>query len=254
MICDATEITNTSYKEYLHWLKTRIGEKSDEYKAALTGTHGSLFVLNFSTRDNSFDNDVSKNSYLHLAEYDDYPMVGVTLDQAKKYCQWRSNRVFEMILHKWDILSINPLCKGKNCFTTEKFLTHEKYKDERKLISHYPQYFIGSADDWNIIKDIITEKKIQVGMINTAQKSELILNDTGFPYNKQLVNESKRKGTIYDILGNVSELIDGNNQCAGGDISDQKSEILKMEITNCSTPNNLVGFRCLSKWVKIETE
>jgi len=50
-------------------------------------------------------------------------VVGVTWVQANDYCQWRTDRVNEMILIKKGILSLDPAQKNENNFNTEAYLS-----------------------------------------------------------------------------------------------------------------------------------
>jgi len=252
LMYDYSEVTNTFWKEFMHWVKTLRGEDSNEYKAVTPDLEGDLFSLSVLADTEPINYSISKENYLHFPEYDYYPVTGITLDQAKQYCQWRSDRVLEMLLIEYGIIKPKKIRKGKSFFTIEKFLTHKKYREERKLVSHYPMYFIPDSEDWDIIVNLIRTKSLKVGRVNSADRYQTILNETGMPLIEQFSNKNKTvENVFHDVLGNVSELIDGDNQCAGGNINDSTSIILKMEINKCQTPNKFVGFRCLSKWVKI---
>ena len=76
---DKVEITNISWREYLYSLKQKHGADSEEYLEALP------------------DTGIWKQAYeapfFRPGIYDEYPMVGVTYNQAQAYCTWRSEVV-----------------------------------------------------------------------------------------------------------------------------------------------------------------
>lgn len=252
LMYDHTEVTNSFYKEYMHWIKTAYGEGSDEHKAVMPDTSGYIFNMNVGYTGTNYEYRLSKNSYLFKLEYDDYPVTNITLQQAKDYSKWRSDRVFEMMLIVKGKIKPQRPKKGKSYFTIEKFLTHDKYIKLRKHIPIYPIFFIPDTRNWNIIKNLIREKKIKIGKINSSERYQAILSESGVPLiNYPYKGKEYQKDGILNILGNVAELIDGNNLCAGGSILNSKEEILKMEVSTCQAADKLIGFRCMSRWVKL---
>ena len=79
---DEAEITTLSWMEYLYWTKITHGEESAEYKAILPD---SLICLEIYPL------------YWQYPSYRNYPMVGITYEQAIAYCAWRSDRVNESL-------------------------------------------------------------------------------------------------------------------------------------------------------------
>src|SRR5690606_1124350 len=78
---DKTEITNIAWKEYLYDIRENEGEDSEEYKNSLPdlAVWEMAYGANFNTS----------------TSYDDYPLVGVSYQQALEYCKWRSEGVSE---------------------------------------------------------------------------------------------------------------------------------------------------------------
>jgi gliding motility-associated lipoprotein GldJ len=68
-------------------------------------------------------NEPYVNNYFRHPAYSDYPVVGVTWEQAEAYCTWRTDRVNEQILVDRGILKHDPAQTGKNVFTTDTYLT-----------------------------------------------------------------------------------------------------------------------------------
>ncbi len=78
---DKTEITNIAWKEYLYDIKETEGEDSEEYKELLP---------DLAVWEMAYGED-----FISSSAYNDYPLVGVSYQQALAYCKWRSARVSE---------------------------------------------------------------------------------------------------------------------------------------------------------------
>lgn len=73
---DKEPITNLGWKEYLYWIKN---DSSVKYSTALPDSSAWLKAY----PDSGFLSDT----------YNDAPVVGITYEQAKDYCEWRSTPV-----------------------------------------------------------------------------------------------------------------------------------------------------------------
>ncbi|MCJ0741942.1 SUMF1/EgtB/PvdO family nonheme iron enzyme [Pedobacter montanisoli] len=87
---DETEVSNTDWLEYLHWIKTNFPQDKEYYYTALPDTLVWRRPLSF--------NEPYVNNYLRHPAYQDYPVVGVSWEQANDYCDWRTDRVNELLL------------------------------------------------------------------------------------------------------------------------------------------------------------
>jgi formylglycine-generating enzyme required for sulfatase activity len=76
---DKNPLTNLAWKEYIYWLKNKHGKNSGNYKKALP--------------DSSVWTDAYPDSGFLSSSYDNKPIVGISLEQAKSYCEWRSKVV-----------------------------------------------------------------------------------------------------------------------------------------------------------------
>jgi len=122
---DETEVTNLDYREYLYWIDRVFGESYPEvYLTALPDTLVWREELSY--------NEPLVETYFRFPSYDDYPVVGVTWEQANEYCKWRTDRVNEMLLIEKGILNPNIEQKDEDNFNTEAYLVGQYQGNVRK--------------------------------------------------------------------------------------------------------------------------
>ncbi len=247
LFVDQTEISNISWKEYTYNQKESSDTIKLKFKEIYPDTKGYILLID-DTGTLSEESLLKKSTYHYDRLLDHYPVIGITLDQAKKFSAWRSMIVFEVMLVKAGI--IKPRV---NKFDLKKFLASKAYKKHKDKITHYPQYFIPSIEDYEILKSKILNKEFKPGEINTIERSVNHQKFTGLPMRPtrdyEIEADSK---TLYNIIGNVSELTDKENLTFGGNYLSTQSDALKMEIDTISCPSQLVGFRNFCKWIRIE--
>jgi sulfatase modifying factor 1 len=93
---DETEVANIDWLEYLNWIK-EVPKDPRWYYEALPDTLVWRSPLAY--------NEPYVNNYLRHPAYQDYPVVGVTWEQAVAYCDWRTNVVNENNLRNQGILN-----------------------------------------------------------------------------------------------------------------------------------------------------
>ncbi|WP_189627325.1 SUMF1/EgtB/PvdO family nonheme iron enzyme [Sphingobacterium griseoflavum] len=93
---DETEVSNADWLEYLHWIAQNFPEDGKLYYDALPDSLVWRHPLSY--------NEPYVNLYLRHPSFQDYPVVGVSWEQANAYCQWRTDRVNEHILRRSGVL------------------------------------------------------------------------------------------------------------------------------------------------------
>ncbi|MFW5774575.1 MAG: SUMF1/EgtB/PvdO family nonheme iron enzyme, partial [Tangfeifania sp.] len=111
---DETEVSNQDYREYVFWLRRMYPDDPEKVRAATPDS--SVW------REELAYNEPYVNNYFRHPAYSDYPVVGVTWEQAEKYCSWRTDRVNEKILVERGILQHDDSQGGQNVFTTDAYL------------------------------------------------------------------------------------------------------------------------------------
>ncbi len=111
---DETEVRNIDYREYIYWLTRVHGAEDSITKAALPDT--------LVWREELAYNEPYVQNYFRHAAYAEYPVVGVSWEQANAYAKWRSDRVNEIVLIKSRVIKHNPEQKGAENFDTEAYL------------------------------------------------------------------------------------------------------------------------------------
>jgi len=89
---DETEVSNNDWREYLYWLQTNFPEDRELYYNAIPDTLVWRRPLSY--------NEPYVDNYLRSSAFQDYPVVGVSWDQAQDYCDWRTQRMNENILRE----------------------------------------------------------------------------------------------------------------------------------------------------------
>lgn len=142
---DCSEVTNIGWMEYLYFIKNEYGENSPQYKAALP------------------DTTLTGYSFKHPS-YRNYPVVGITYEQALDYAQWRTKAAniileqsgkkyrYEYLLASEEVLQQAFLQQKSKSVqlsamqaVSSKKLVH--IDDNAKEITSNKTIFIGATDD-----------------------------------------------------------------------------------------------------------
>ncbi len=128
---DEYEISNVNWREYTNWMQVVFG------KAAPKLIKNTLPKAEVWREELAYNEPYLENYFTHPA-YDDYPVVGVTWEQAMDYCSWRTDRVNELALINAGIIAAPDFAGLKTMtntdsiangfvFNTKKYLYQKKY-------------------------------------------------------------------------------------------------------------------------------
>jgi len=253
--CGQTEISNINYREYVYWMGKIYGKNSLKYLSSLPDTYiWNEFphcFLNLSEQ------------YFVYPKYDDYPVVGISQQQAKEYCKWLSDRYFESFLIQEGIISMNPNQSKDSFFSIKSYLSGTYHNMiPSKDIKYYPSFRLPNLTERS---DILTFSK-QCALKNSSRNKSYSIkkhkwtpNDIQSDITPCYINEipfvviSKKikyrnKNALFNLRGNVGEWLNENNLSCGGGWVDKREIILKEDTTTVIYPNAWTGFRVVFEW------
>lgn len=219
---DETEIRNVDYREYLYWLRRVFIDYPEVHRKALPDTLVWRTRLGY--------NEPYVEYYFRHPAYQEYPVVGVNWVQATNYCDWRTDRVNEMILIREGILLPDPNQQGEENFNTESYLAGQyegavgedledldPNKDFRKVRLEdglfLPRYRLPMEAEWeyaayglvgNSVDERVWERRIY------PWNGDLVRNSERGDQGKMLANATRGRGDMMGVAGALND---------GGDIT-----------------------------------
>lgn len=209
---DESEISNMAWMEYVYWTERIYGKDSKQYADAQVDS-------------NVWDEPFRTHYFTHPA-YRMYPVVGVSYEQAMAYCQWRSDRVMEQLL-------INKEQK-KNTITPSKATYRLPTRTEWEKVAQMPysektQKSLNSKYKDASQANFYTKKYTEGAMETTAPVLSYWPNQIG----------------VYNMRGNVSEMVSERGIAKGGSWTDMESDIQIETGIPYTKPSKSIGFRCV---------
>ncbi len=218
------EVTNKEYREFLRDLKST-GQNDKFIKYLYDSTQ---WVKKFSAQ---YNEPMVKTYHSHPA-YDNYPIVNITKEAAEAFCEWQTDKY-------------NKSSKKKYIKVLFRLPTETEWK---KLAAPLP----GNNLPWygnlayksgeekialaNIkVRDYVTDKDNYIfdGGLTTLIVGHYKANNLG----------------IYDVIGNVAEIIQSNVQ-KGGSWDNYLEECAIDKSQNYKLPDPRVGFRVIMQVIE----
>ncbi len=231
---DRNEVSNIDYREYQYWVSRVFGMASEEYRATLLDA--SVLEIEFK---------LSKDYYSN-PRYSEYPVVGVSWEQALAYSKWRTDRVCEMILIEHDIIDRHPENTAKNYFTYQKYLNGEYHDYEPVEELEVAIYSLPTKREWEEIIYPTFAAKTKKKTSYHTKKSKIAKGPRERGYKKL------KKKSVYNLLGNVSEMVAEKGISKGGSWQHSLEECSMHNEIKYSAPANWLGFRNACKTVVLK--
>lgn len=217
LFADETEISNFSWQEYEFWTKSIYGKNSKEHIATLPDTTV--------WRDKSSYNEPYVQYYYRHPAYKNYPVVGISYEQAQSYCKWRTERVKTMLSRKKD-------------FEHQNIEYRLPTKEEWERLAESSSCFLNNQGRNSKGVYLINCPRIDTIPV----KGSLYDNaDVTAPVHSYYKNNLG----LYNMLGNVAELVEEKGISKGGGWKTLVENCRVGKDTEFSKPNAWTGFRCV---------
>jgi sulfatase modifying factor 1 len=235
LFIDEFEVSNVNWIEYMYWTKQIYGLDSEEYKAVITDT----LVWR---RPEAYNEPYVQYYHKHPA-YHNYPVVGISYEQAIAFCKWRTDRVNEAI-----------------------YIKENKIKPEiGQQFPEAPQvykYRLPTKAEWEKVARIDYSKRIEKKMNRKKNKGKERHNLLGNDKDQGPDNALKNKPDItnrvdsywpnaigvYNMIGNVGEMVQGKFVKGGGWRTRPEHATVEIDFEYVK-PKDWVGFRCVCEKV-----
>ena len=217
---DETEVSNKHYGEFVYWMRRAYGE---EYPEKITA----ILPDTASWRDRLAWRESYVEQYFQSPSFHDYPVVGVTWEQAQAFCIWRTDRVNEKLLVDMGVIMLDQENLGSNAFQTDVYLAGRYEGETRKGIRNldpsaggedrqvrkadgilFPYYRLPTEAEWEfaalgLIGNTYDERVTEHKTYPWAGQSLRSANKKY--YGQFLANFKRTRGDAMGVAGNLND-------------------------------------------------
>jgi formylglycine-generating enzyme required for sulfatase activity len=225
LFVDRTEIANVHWREYLFYL-----ENFDSLNAyrALPDT--------LVWRDTAAYNESMVDSYFRFPGFNDYPVVGISYEQAVEFCKWRSDRVNELYSH----VSEDKRPYKKVTYRLLSKQEWETFASGTLPVEKYPYGYDSSYRKWK--KKYRHCFKCQYPGYKKPDPSSMDI----FYYTAPAKSFWPNSFNLYNMIGNVAEMISEKGIAKGGSFEHKLEDCKIVNDQHYINSERWLGFRCVA--------
>ena len=217
---DETEVSNKAYQEFVYWMQRAYGEEYPEKVRA-------IYPDTAAWRDKLAWRESFVDYYFQSPAYFEYPVVGVSWEQAQAFCTWRTDRVNEKVLVDRGVIMLEQEDLGTGAFQTDVYLAGQYQGENKNQLQDlnpsnggeprnvrkadgilYPYYRLPTEAEWefaalgligNTYDERVTEHKIYPwagSSLRSANKKY---------YGQFLANFTRTRGDAMGVAGNLND-------------------------------------------------
>ncbi len=220
---DKCEIRNLDYLEYTNWLKVY---EPINYEKALPDS--------LVWRDSLSSNEPYVRYYFTHPAYRNFPLVGVSYEQALAYCKWRTDRVKEFIKLRKHSNTIEKIFHAKDFYYRLPSQAEWEYAASAGLNSIYGFESMHTKNNWP----------------NFNVKETALLGYANHDVTVPCFYAKPNKFGLYNTIGNVAEMIQDKGVCKGGSWFHSIESCEIKSALKYVKPTAWIGFRCVCVVVK----
>ena len=219
---DECEVANRDYREYTYWMTRAYGEEYPERAlAAYPDTNA--------WRDKLAWREGFVDFYFQSPIYDDYPVVGVSWEQAMNYCKWRTDRVNERILIEAGVIQLELAdLSAATAFQTDVYLAGQYQGTTKKELEDLNPSAGGEPRKVRVADGILspsyrlpTEAEWEyaaLGLIGRMIDGERLVEHRTYPWSGQslrsanskyygqfMANFKRSRGDAMGVAGNLND-------------------------------------------------
>jgi formylglycine-generating enzyme required for sulfatase activity len=223
------ETSNLDWLAYTEETKKTYGANSGEYKITLPDT------LVWRQKQAFYEPYV--DYYFRHPAYRDYPVVGITWEQAMNFCHWRTERGHAWLEVKAGKRKVEDIRKPyTGAFLFEYRLPTKQEWEGMAIIGADPK-----EKEKYIKKKGTNLYKLYEPQHISMTTEQVDNNQLTAPVKSYLPNSLG----LYNLIGNVSELVKEKGMAKGCSWKHDPNAVNVWKDDPCTAPNSWTGFRCV---------
>ncbi len=220
------EVTNLHYREFLYHLKAA-GRMEEYEKARVHSEAWAAF---------GFKDEAAARNYFEHPAYDEYPVVNITQEAARMYCEWLSTAI-EVKNPDFDVETRLPTEK-EWMYAARGGLKDAPYPNGQYLQNGQGKYFY----NFKALGDESIHQDTQTGTLTVKPDYASVFSGL-MAYPKPSVSSMPNAFGLYNTSGNVAEMLQEDGRTKGGSFNSTGYDI------RIDAPDSYAGFKDASPFI-----